>query len=173
MWIPVCSSFIVPHFFSNREVAAKYLPDLVKAYRKSSGAFNAPTMMMNTMGHTYVRHPFKENMSDLFFRPYFARFMRTPAGDGIVGLQAQRMTGESTHTLTADGIAEIGQFLSTLFILRGTSEVQEDVKRSLLPKLIQWKRTYKGRLAAETSDRCYTALTNDPCAFRLAVRALF
>jgi hypothetical protein len=59
------------------------------------------------------------------------------------------------------GIGEICQFLSTLMVLQGTSEITEDEKALLLPKLAGWKRSGRGVLAGNTSERCLDLLTND------------
>lgn len=64
--------------------------------------------------------------------------------------------------LTADEIGEIGQFLSTLFVLQGIADIDSKDKSILFPKLEQWGREYPGRLACEVSERCLALLQDDP-----------
>lgn len=63
--------------------------------------------------------------------------------------------------MTVDEVGEIGQFLATLLVLQGAADVDESDKGILIPKLNQWKRTYSGRLASDTSERCLALLNND------------
>ncbi|GLB37343.1 putative MYND finger [Lyophyllum shimeji] len=131
----------------HHEIAAKYLPALVEKYRANTGALNSSTTLLNVISYT----------------PYFVRFLRTPAGQGIAALQTKRTVQDapSIGSMTADEVAEIGQFLSTLLVLQGIAEVDEADKAILIPKLKQWERTFPGRLASDTSTRCLTLLTDD------------
>lgn len=102
-------------------------------------------------------------MTIIMCRPYFVRFQRTPAGSGLAVIQANRIaTAPAATQLDIDTVGEITQFLSTLLVLQGTSEVAEEDKKALLLKVNQWKRTYKGtgRIAENASERCRTLLTS-------------
>ena len=97
-------------------------------------------------------------------RPYFVRFLRSPAGKGIAVLQTKR-TAESAAEIdgmNADEVAEITQFLSTILLLQPTPEVDEADKKILVKKLRQWAQRFPGRLASNTCERCLALLTNDP-----------
>jgi hypothetical protein len=90
--------------------------------------------------------------------------MRTSQGQGLAALQTKRtaQAAADISSMTVDDVGEIGQFLATLLVLQGTAEVDESDKAILVPKLKQWKRTYSGRLASDTSDRCLALLIDDP-----------
>jgi hypothetical protein len=64
------------------------------------------------------------------------------------------------YEIDKDGIGEICQFLSTLLVLQDVSEVSEEDKGLLVPKLARWKRSGKGALAGNASERCLDLLTN-------------
>lgn len=132
----------------HHEFAAKYLPDLVQLFRSNSGVLSAPTTLLNVISYT----------------PYFVRFLRSPAGQGIAVLQTKR-TAESAaeiDNMNADDVAEITQFLSTILLLQPTPEVDEADKKILVKKLRQWAPKFPGRLASNTCERCLALLTNDP-----------
>lgn len=130
------------------EFAAKYLPALAEKYRANSGPLNSSMKLLNVITYT----------------PYFVRFARTPAGQGLAALQAKR-TAQAVSEISnmgPDEVGEIGQFLATLLLLQGTAGVDASDKSALVPKLKQWKRTYAGRLASDTSERCLALLMDDP-----------
>jgi hypothetical protein len=94
--------------------------------------------------------------------PYFVRFQRTPAGSGLAAIQAKRMAAAPVSTvLDIDTVGEITQFLATLLVFQGISDVTEEGKKALSKKLDQWLRTYRGtgRTAEAASERCKTLLT--------------
>jgi hypothetical protein len=64
--------------------------------------------------------------------------------------------------LDIDTVGEITQFLGTLLLLQGTSDVTEDDKKALLSKMSVWKRTYRGtgRTAEKASERCRALLSS-------------
>ena len=87
------------------------------------------------------------------------RFSKTPAGADLARIQAKRMAhvdllpSENLHTT----IAEICQFLSTLFVVYGL-EFDEEDREPLVTKLKAWNEEYKGRFAEETTGRCLAML---------------
>lgn len=91
------------------------------------------------------------------------RFSRTSTTEGLVALQMKRTVeaADSIIDMTADEVGEIGQFLSTLLLVQGTSTIDEDHKKILIPKLKEWERAFSGYLASETSLRCLALLTDD------------
>jgi len=130
------------------ELAAKYLPDLVQLFRSNSVVLSAPMTLLNVISYT----------------PYFVRFLRSPAGQGIAALQTKR-TAESAAEIdgmNADEVAEISQFLATILLLQTTPEVDEADKKILVKKLRQWAHMFPGRLASNTCERCLALLTDDP-----------
>ncbi|KIK05765.1 hypothetical protein K443DRAFT_130203 [Laccaria amethystina LaAM-08-1] len=133
---------------SDSELAAKYLPDLVQLFRSNSGVLSAPMTLLNVISYT----------------PYFVRFLRSPAGQGIAALQTKR-TAESAAEIdgmNAGEVAEITQFLATILLLQTTSEVDEADKKILVKKLRQWAHIFPNSLALDTCERCLGLLTDDP-----------
>jgi hypothetical protein len=93
--------------------------------------------------------------------------LHTTEGQGLAALQTKR-TAQAMNdisSMSVDEVGEIGQFLATLLILQGTADVDESDKAVLIPKLKQWRRTYSGRLASDTSERCLALLRDDPFVF--------
>lgn len=105
------------------------------------------------------------NLGIFSCRPYFARFSRTAAGSDLGAIQAKRTAEAITanQAFTADEVAEIGQFLATLLVLQGISGVDQADKDTIVARMRQWERTYPGRLAESTSERCLALLNDDPC----------
>ncbi|KAJ7938313.1 hypothetical protein B0H13DRAFT_1942389 [Mycena leptocephala] len=130
------------------EVAAKYLPALVDLFRQRPEALDSVTTLINVISTT----------------PYFIRFLRSPAGEGLAALQAKRVASsvEEISTMSVDEVGEIGQFLSSILLLQGVQDVAEEDKAILLQHLPIWERRYRGRLASETAGRCLALLTADP-----------
>ncbi|KDQ28302.1 hypothetical protein PLEOSDRAFT_29855 [Pleurotus ostreatus PC15] len=129
------------------ELAAKHLPALADQLRADSSALSPSMTLMNTVSHT----------------PYFARFLKTPGGQGIAALHVKHMAQDPTvGALDADSIGEATQFLSTLLLLQGIADVEQADKTALMPKLRSWVQVYRGQFAAETSSRCIASLTSDP-----------
>ncbi|KAJ8503538.1 hypothetical protein ONZ45_g10774 [Pleurotus djamor] len=128
--------------------AAKYLPAMAEKFRTETTSFNGPMVLLNIVSYT----------------PYYVRFMASPAGQGIAALQTKRVAAEADKisTMSADDVAEIGQFLATILLLQGIEGVDENDKKTLIPKLRLWQRSFPGRLASETSMRCFALLTDDP-----------
>lgn len=98
-----------------------------------------------------------------FRRPYFIHFARTSTGEGLAALQMKRTVeaADSIINMSADEVGEIGQFLATLLVFQGTSGIDENDKKILIPKLKEWERAFPGRLASDTSLRCLALLTDD------------
>ncbi|KAJ7222510.1 hypothetical protein GGX14DRAFT_428941 [Mycena pura] len=130
------------------EVAAKYLPAVADVWRQRSEALGSVTILANALTTT----------------GYFVRFLRSPAGDGLAALQAKRVANsvDEIGTMSVDDVAEVTQFLSTLFVLQGVRGVASEDRAVLLRHLAIWERRYQGRLAAETAGRCLGMLTDDP-----------
>ncbi|KAF7326610.1 hypothetical protein MVEN_02597700 [Mycena venus] len=130
------------------EVAAKYLPALVDLFRQRPEALGSVTTLINVISTT----------------PYFIRFLRTPAGEGLAALQAKRVASyvDKISTMNADEVGEIGQFLSSILLLQGVQGVTEEDKAILLQHCPTWERRFPGRLASETAGRCLALLTADP-----------
>ncbi|KAF7320817.1 hypothetical protein HMN09_00168100 [Mycena chlorophos] len=122
------------------EVAAKYLPELVRLWRERPQAQNAAAELLNTTTTT----------------AYFVRYMRSPAAAGLVGMQAKRIAEQfdTIATYTADDVASLGQFLSTLLLLQGDEEVETRDKEILVRRMPEWQTKYPGRLAKEVAERC-------------------
>ncbi|KAL0955722.1 hypothetical protein HGRIS_001939 [Hohenbuehelia grisea] len=129
------------------EVAARYLPELVHAYRMCTGPINPPMTLLNVISYT----------------SYFIRFLKTPEGYDITTLQAHRTAQEAEYMsmLNATEVGEAGQFLSTLLLLQGAAAVADEDRNILIPKLRQWQRSFNG-LASDVSERCLAILTDDP-----------
>ena len=87
-----------------------------------------------------------------------------PGGQGIAGLQTKRTAEDAAdiEKMDVDRVGEVGQFLATILLLQGTADVDEADKRVLIPKLKAWERSFRGRLASETSGRCIAILADDP-----------
>jgi len=136
--------------------AAFELPSVISGFRENPGPNNAWMTMLNVISYT----------------PYFVRFQRTPAGSGLAALQANRVaTIPASTDLDIDDIGETTQFLATLMLLQGTSEITVDDKQALLQKLSQWESLYKGTgtMAENTIERCTALLNSDtgiPDAFQ-------
>ncbi|EPQ55231.1 hypothetical protein GLOTRDRAFT_116208 [Gloeophyllum trabeum ATCC 11539] len=128
------------------ELSAKYLPALVARFKGCSDPLNASMTLINAVSHT----------------PYFVRFLRTDAGRGLAALQATRMASLEADDARPEQTAEMCQFLATLLLLQGTSDIEDADKRKLVMKLQLWKRKHNSSYASETSERCLGILTNDP-----------
>ncbi|OCB85802.1 hypothetical protein A7U60_g7154 [Sanghuangporus baumii] len=129
------------------ELAAKYLPKLVEAFRKRKTPNNAPQTLINYLA----------------FTPYFVRFSQTPAGADLARIQAKRMAhvdllpaGEH-HTV----IAELCQLLSTLLIIYCLDFDDEQDREPLLARVKEWRDMYRGRFAEETATRVIDMLEPD------------
>ncbi|KAF9460723.1 hypothetical protein BDZ94DRAFT_1265357 [Collybia nuda] len=72
------------------------------------------------------------------------------------------MAASEVGGMNADEVGEVGQFLSTLLVLQGVTDIDAEDKAILVPKLRQWERAFLGRLAANTSNRCLALLTEEP-----------
>ncbi|KAJ7718602.1 hypothetical protein DFH07DRAFT_332989 [Mycena maculata] len=130
------------------EVAAKYLPALMDLFRQTPEVISLVSTLVNVISTT----------------PYFIRFLRSPAGEGIAALQAHRVANAVTEipSMSVDDVGEIGQFLSSLLILQGIQDVSAEDKAILLQHLPSWERQFRGRLASETAGRCIALFTDDP-----------
>lgn len=98
------------------------------------------------------------------YTPYFVRFLRSPAGQGIAALQAKR-TAESAAEIDgmdANDVLETILFLSTILLLQTPQEVDEADKEILVKKLQQWAQMSPSRLVSSACERCLALLTNDP-----------
>ncbi|KAJ7619362.1 hypothetical protein FB45DRAFT_930568 [Roridomyces roridus] len=129
------------------EVIAKYMPALADVWRRATEAVTPAGTLINAASTT----------------PYFVRFLRSPDGADIAAIQAQRVAAavDRVPSMPLDHIAELGQFLSTLFLLQGTQGVSAEDKSILVQHLPQWERRYDGVLAGETAGRCLALLTDD------------
>lgn len=115
--------------------------------------------MLNAIAYTLVSQAhfdLSANQASLIppYRPYFVRFQRTPAGSGLAAIQTHHMASTDPTTETQETVTEQTQFLSTLLLLQGTSEVAAEDKTKLLQKISRWQVRFRGTLAEETSDRC-------------------
>ncbi|KAJ7146029.1 hypothetical protein C8R44DRAFT_756403 [Mycena epipterygia] len=130
------------------EVAAKYLPALVDIFRQRPEVLGSATTLMNVISTT----------------PYFIRFLRTPAGEGLASLQAKRIANavNEVGAMSVDDVGEILQFCSSILLLQGVQDVDEEDKAILRKHLPDWERKYRGRLASETAGRCLALLNDDP-----------
>ncbi|KAJ7026695.1 hypothetical protein C8F04DRAFT_1045389 [Mycena alexandri] len=130
------------------EVAAKYLPALVDIFRQRPEPISPVGMLINTISAS----------------PYFVRFLRSPAAEGIAALQAKRIANSASEItmMSVDDVGEIGQFLATLLLLQGVQDVADEDKAILLQHFPTWERKFSGRLASETAGRCLALLTADP-----------
>ncbi|KAJ6463383.1 hypothetical protein C8R45DRAFT_518268 [Mycena sanguinolenta] len=135
------------------EVAAKYLPSLVDLFRQRPQALGSVTTLINVLVAT----------------PYFIRFLRSPAGEGLAALQAKRVASSvgEINAMNADEVGEIGQWLWTLLLLQGVQDVAEEDKIILLQNLPIWGRRFPGRLASDTTGRCQALLTDDPAMHQM------
>jgi len=141
-WQPMASQKTI-----HNEFAAKYLPDLMLAYRESSGLVNAPMTMLNVISYT----------------SYFVRFQRTPAGSDLAAIQAHRTATADVDMLhDVDVVGEITQFLGTLLLLQGTTGVTQDDKKALLSQMSKWRKMFGGtrRTAEKASERCSALLAS-------------
>lgn len=98
--------------------------------------------------------------------PYFIRFLGMPAGQSIAALYTHRVALASsslTDVSDADTIAECSQFLATLLLVQGITDVDAQDKQTLLPALRAWVRkpAFRGRLASDASERVVWILTGD------------
>lgn len=96
------------------------------------------------------------------------RFLSTPAAHSpsLASLYTSRVATYASALSAeshADSIAETCQFLATLLLVQGTSDVDEEDKKQLLPFVRQWVRkpAFKGRLASDASERVMWLLTGD------------
>lgn len=98
-------------------------------------------------------------------RPYFVRFINSPAGAGLAALQVKRiLEGKDTfnpQTVADTEIAELGQLLSTLLVLQGVDDIPADDQKKLYDQILQWVRTMPPVFAVETCERCLMILEND------------
>ncbi|KAI5122323.1 hypothetical protein M0805_002490 [Coniferiporia weirii] len=126
------------------ELAAKHLPRLTAAFRRDTAPNSAAMTLINMVTAT----------------PYFMHFIRTPAGEGLHVLQAQRMiNGTLIRSDTMqDVVAEACQFLSTLLVLCGRDVVSGADRTTLLSRLRAWYAQYRGQFAEQTSGRCIDIL---------------
>jgi hypothetical protein len=158
------------------ELAAKHLPQLVERWRADdSGPLTPTTRIINVVSYTYALVHLLLERSIMFAHliylqcfcsPYFVRFIGTPAGQGIAALYTHRLA-LSCSTLSdssdPDTIAECCQFLATLLLVQGITDVDAQDKQTLLPALRAWirKPAFRGRLASEASERVVWLLTSD------------
>ncbi|KAK0195913.1 hypothetical protein F5146DRAFT_1027648 [Armillaria mellea] len=131
------------------ELAAKYMPSLVEKYRNSDVPWNSTAVMLNVIS----------------FTPYFVRFLKTEAGQGLSAVQAKRMVASrdsfnpSTESLQI--IAEVCQFMATLLVLEGTEKITADEQKSLEAMLTAWLHGMPSAFAKETCERCLSLLSPD------------
>ncbi|KAJ6469058.1 hypothetical protein C8R47DRAFT_989790, partial [Mycena vitilis] len=130
------------------EVAAKYMPALADLFKQRAEPLSSVASLINAISPT----------------PYFIRFLRSSAGEGLAALQAKRVAdaADEINTMGVDEVGEIGQFLSTILLLQGVQDVAEEDKATILQHLPAWERRFPGRLAAETADRCRAILQCSP-----------
>ncbi|KAJ7590605.1 hypothetical protein C8J56DRAFT_1046860 [Mycena floridula] len=129
------------------QFSATFLPVLVQRFKDTPEVLSGLTTILNVITYT----------------PYFVRFSRSPAGQGLAGIQAKRMAGSipQIQTMDVDQVGELGQFLSTLMVLQGIQDISDEDKSLLLPHIKTWQSKFPGRLAAETSERCLALLSGD------------
>jgi hypothetical protein len=83
------------------------------------------------------------------------------AGRDIMQIQAHRIATDDALVSDPDAISESCQFLSTLLVLQGCSELAPEDKRALLSKFTRWTREYDGEFASVVSERCLDILKDD------------
>ncbi|KAJ6524531.1 hypothetical protein B0H19DRAFT_1200169 [Mycena capillaripes] len=140
------------------EVAAKYLPGLVDLFKQRPEALGSVTILINVISTT----------------PYFVRFLRSSAGEGLAALQAKRVASavDEISTMSVDEVAEVGQFLSSILLLQGVQDVAEEDKAILLRHLPNWEIKYRGRLASETAGRCIALLAGPDPHMRMMIEGV-
>ena len=98
-------------------------------------------------------------------RPYFVRFSGTPAGAGLVVLQAERILADKDNfnpgNKPIDEIAELGQLFSTLLVLQGVQDIKEEDRKKLFALMLQWVKTMPPVFAVEVVERCLMILEDD------------
>ncbi|KAK0241227.1 hypothetical protein EDD85DRAFT_818116 [Armillaria nabsnona] len=131
------------------ELAAKYMPSLVEKFRASDVPWDSAAVMLNVIS----------------FTPYFVRFLKTSAGEGLSAVQAKRMVASRDNfnpsTQSLQVIAEVCQFLATLLVLEGTEKITTDEQKSLEAMLAAWLRGMPPVFASETCERCLSLLSPD------------
>ncbi|PBK73993.1 hypothetical protein ARMSODRAFT_951537 [Armillaria solidipes] len=131
------------------ELAAKYMPSLVEKFRSSVVPWDSAAVMLNVIS----------------FTPYFVRFLKTSAGEGLSAVQAKRMVASrdsfNPSTQSLQVIAEVCQFLATLLVLEGTEKITTDEQKSLEAMLAAWLRGMPPVFASETCERCLSLLSPD------------
>ncbi|KAF8573812.1 hypothetical protein K439DRAFT_922062 [Ramaria rubella] len=144
-----------PHFDPSK-FSAKYLPRLMTAWINNEGALNSHACMLNLIASNAVLN--------------FGRFMELPEARGMVALQVKRMATENDYLrrnddprrYDADDLGEIGQFLSSLLMYQGDSDVDPRHRAVVINKLTAvWSR-YGNGFAGVTSERCLEYLEGDP-----------
>lgn len=156
------------------EVAAKYLPALVDIFRQRPEVLGSATTLMNVISTTYVLVATARHVLIQLPRPYFIRFLRTPAGEGLASLQVKRIATAANEmgAMSVDDVGEILQFCSSILLLQGVQDVDDEDKAILLKHLPDWERKYRGRLASETAGRCLALLNDDPSVFAVILWSL-
>ena len=88
-------------------------------------------------------------------RPYFVRFTQTPAGANLARIQAKRMARVDLLPVGDHEkvVAELCQFLSTLFIIYALDFDEVEDRELLLARVKEWRDMYKGTFADETAKR--------------------
>lgn len=147
------------------EVAAKYLPRLAESFRRQTTANSAAECLMNYLAYTL----------------YFVRFTQTPQAAGLCQhmghllVAGQLLPTSDLHTT----IAELHQFFSTLLVFSSaypstpsaplpsssaasSVAISPEDKAPLLQKMKAYRNQYRGRFAAETTERCIDILEGSP-----------
>ena len=85
----------------------------------------------------------------------------------MTAIQIKRMANDPDYPSGSkyddDDLGEIGQFLSSLLMYQGITDVNPTHIQAVLPKLKVVMRKYKAGFAGETSERCYDYLKGDEC----------
>ncbi|KAI0029179.1 hypothetical protein K488DRAFT_88984 [Vararia minispora EC-137] len=135
------------------ELAAKHLPELVEKWRTETlGLITPVSTTINTISYT----------------PYFVRFIKSPAGQGMAALQAKRAAdaAKMLRSASENDVAQVFQFLSTLLLLQTDvqfgNDVDPEIVQRLLPLLrfLNRKPEFANRLASEASERVLCVLSD-------------
>ena len=94
-------------------------------------------------------------------RPYFVRFLTTPAGQDLASIQTRRIAECSdayARGQPQERIGEACQFAATLLVLQGHDSIPTETRTAAISRLEQWKRQHRRTFAEEAADRCLGSL---------------
>ncbi|KAG9006187.1 hypothetical protein FRB93_008980 [Tulasnella sp. JGI-2019a] len=137
---------------------------------RSLGAFLSvylPKLYQAWLDCDELRSAFAEVLNFASDSLYFIRFTKLSPAETFARTQIKRLANWNPPTTgdpeqIEDDVGGACQFTSTLLVYQGTSRLDPADVALALPKLQRWRLKYRGRFAAETSDRVYLALKGDP-----------